>query len=658
MVARDPNLHLERDPSASDEGDEEGFDFGLLKERAHFVLNSARRRPKLAIFTFVVIAALGLTVSLTMPRTYNSQVKLLAQVDLVLPALSNPNRAVPRDAENPTKNVADQILRRDNIVALIKSLNLVEKYYASRPWPLRLKDKLLAGKMSPDDKLHVMVGTLEKNLTVTVLENNVTVQVDWPDPQMAYDLVTLVQKNFLEARYDDEVAMISDAIGFLQERTKTRAHELDVALEDYQERRNEYEKELAESRPSNSTQEHSPSLAGAARGPRPRAVVDRSAAPAADVADLATSLEDTRRQIRALEEERQRELDALRSQLDQAQLTLTPQHPTVIALQQRIDALSGPDAQLKQLKAAERALVAQMAPPSLAPAASSSSPRPTSVQDQPASDGALLATSAAVLLPPANWGEDARSQIVRSKLEGALRSYQDAIGRLDVANTELEILQVPLHRGHPSGAANFPQESDRDNGRRRLGNRRGAPCLLVRRGYGFLVRSGPRGVAGAAPAEARDSRRIPSPASSTSKTRDGLGLQPAAERRPRGHCAGDPKRMGGRSPSEAVAGDAAPRVAIARRDWRRREGGDAQGQRDAGSDRVGVPRATLVRLRPPRSQPAPCRLPDARGADTGGGRRACPSCAPFDVGESHGDSSRAPGGRRCLVHRPRENPLR
>jgi hypothetical protein len=104
--------------------------------------------------------------------------------------------------------------------------------------------------------------------------------------------------------------------------------------------------------------------------------------------------------------------------------------------------LGGPDAQLAQLKAEERSLIAQLAPVPAAPTAASVAPpsRATSASD-PAPPEA--ASSAAPLpVAPAEWGQDARSQIVRSKLEGAIRSYQDAVGRLDVANNELEILRT------------------------------------------------------------------------------------------------------------------------------------------------------------------------------------------------------------------------
>ncbi|MGD0529849.1 MAG: hypothetical protein ABSE49_32235, partial [Polyangiaceae bacterium] len=232
MAARDPNQHLEQDPAAEDE--DEGLDFERVKETLGFVLRAPRRRPKLAAGAFVVVAALGVTAAFTMPRTYNAEVKLLAQANLVVPALSNPGRAVPRDADSPTKNVADQILRRDNLIALARETNLVERYYAARSPALKFKDRLLGGAGSEDDKLQAVVATLETKVTVDIKENNVIIGVDWYDPQMTYDLVTTVQKNFQSAQYDDDVAMISDAIAVLEEHAKAEATEVDSALVEYQ----------------------------------------------------------------------------------------------------------------------------------------------------------------------------------------------------------------------------------------------------------------------------------------------------------------------------------------------------------------------------------------------------------------------------------------
>jgi uncharacterized protein involved in exopolysaccharide biosynthesis len=176
MVSRDRNQQLEQDPTT--QGEEEGVDLEHVKEMVGFVLRAPRRRPIITASAFTLVAVLGITAAITMPRTYNSQVKLLAQANLVVPALSNPERRVPRDADSPTKDLADQILRRDNLVELVKETNLVERYYAARSPALKLKDKLMGGPGSAADKLQVVVATLEKNVSVTVLESNITNDVD------------------------------------------------------------------------------------------------------------------------------------------------------------------------------------------------------------------------------------------------------------------------------------------------------------------------------------------------------------------------------------------------------------------------------------------------------------------------------------------------
>lgn len=117
--------HAQAHGGDQEPGEEEGLDLDAIRDWIGFVWRARQRQPKVAIGVFAVIAGLGLLVSFTMPRIYNSQVKLLVQPDLVGPALSNPGRAVPHE-DNPLANVADTIMRRDNLVALVKETNLVD----------------------------------------------------------------------------------------------------------------------------------------------------------------------------------------------------------------------------------------------------------------------------------------------------------------------------------------------------------------------------------------------------------------------------------------------------------------------------------------------------------------------------------------------------
>ena len=94
-------------------------------------------------------------------------------------------------------------------------------------------------------------------------------------------------------------------------------------------------------------------------------------------AEVTKALEEKRLQLRALEEARQHTIESLRQQLVQAQLTLTPMHPSVIALQQQLESVSQTPPELAQLRSEERALMAQLVTPRAQPtpaASSSSSP--------------------------------------------------------------------------------------------------------------------------------------------------------------------------------------------------------------------------------------------------------------------------------------------
>src|SRR5579863_1945153 len=164
MSLREPSKRPEHGVAWGD--DEEGIDFEQIRERVGFALRGPRRHPKLAATVFLVVAALGLTAAATMPRTYFSQAKLLAQRNVLVPVLTNPTRPVPRDADNPTKNVADMIMRRENLTVLARELDLVDRYYGARSPLLRAKDKVLGSADDDKERLHNVVGTLEKRLLV------------------------------------------------------------------------------------------------------------------------------------------------------------------------------------------------------------------------------------------------------------------------------------------------------------------------------------------------------------------------------------------------------------------------------------------------------------------------------------------------------------
>ncbi len=429
MVATDRGIDETQGPGG--DGEEEGIDLEGVKEKLGFVFRAPRRHPWLTATVFAVIAALGITVSVTMPRIYNSTVKLLAQKTMMIPALSNPGVQIHEGDFAPTKDVADVIRRRENIVELVEESNLVERFYATRTGALRFKDKVMAALSRPqtdEEKAHAVVGTLEKRLEVTADPDSVTISVDWSDPSTAYSLVTQLQKNFMDARYDSDVAMVGDAVALLEQHAKTELEQVDSALADLQAARNMTNKGKPAVAPSDA-----PALAPAV--PRAAPVVVAPRRVVTPDADVALSLEEKRREIKTFEDDRQRQLDALKQQLVQAQLTLTAQHPTVVALQQKVDDLSQPSPDLARLKSEERAIMAQLAPA----AEEGPSSGPSGVFSMPRTAAGGTGSLAAQAVPER---EDPALTAPRERLEAAIRRYQELQARIESAKLQLDIVRT------------------------------------------------------------------------------------------------------------------------------------------------------------------------------------------------------------------------
>lgn len=418
----------------SDDAESGGMDLEKLQELVGFALRAARRRLGLTIATFAIVAGLGVTAAKVMPRVYAAQVKLLAQRSAPIRMLTAPNPNMD-SADNPTKNVVAMVMGQESLVSLAKDANLVERFEASRPRILQLKDSLmqrLFGAPSDQDKLLGMAYTLEKHLNVETDEMTVTITVEWTDPQAAYDLVTLVQRNFSEARYDSDVAVISASIAVLEEHAKNELAKVDEELE-------EYNKHVVEKSKLTHVAPTRGALARALRLPATDPLAGNDG-PVVPDPELTATLEEKRLRIRALEESQQRTVDALRAELQKQQLALTPLHPTVVALQQQLDVASQPSQELAQLRADVRALMAQIAPPRAAP------PRPVA-SSLPALLGVASSTASASasgdtappLLKDEVLGPLALSE---SRLSLAMKAYQEALARLDAAKVELEIART------------------------------------------------------------------------------------------------------------------------------------------------------------------------------------------------------------------------
>jgi hypothetical protein len=453
MLQQSPNPAIGRDLSEDDESG--GLSVEAIRELVGFALRAARRRLALSVLTFLVVAALSVAAAKIMPRSYRAEVKLLAQRSTPIRLLSQSTPGVDT-VDNPTKNTVALVMRRDNLVALATDANLPERFRETRPAALRFKDRVMGqifGAPSDQDMLMAMAYTLEKQLEVEADDMTVTITVDWANPRIAYDLASLVQKNFMDARYDSDVSVINASLGVLETHAKEELARVDSELE-------EYNKQIIEK--SKRTQ------AGSARGlfgRLPTSLMPRTVGgaelPWTPDPDLAASLEEKRLRIRAIEESEQRTVDTLRQEIQKQELSLTPMHPVVIALQQHLEAASQPSPELLQLRGDVRALMAQLVPP----------PRSMELRSGvPTAAGSPLGTAGmgpALESPAAN---DPTSLAVKDEVVGplalsesrlslAMRAYQDALTRLDAAKVELDITRtISQHRYTVLSPAEVPRK--------------------------------------------------------------------------------------------------------------------------------------------------------------------------------------------------------
>jgi len=316
---------------------------------------------------FAAVLALTATGLLVMPKTYHVQVKLLAQRNEVMTALSNPGRAVPWDADSPTRAAAETVLRRDNLISMIGITNLMEEWQRTRAPILRMKDALyriaLRRRPTPDEQLDSLVGYLESKMSVVAGpggDGTVTIDLDWPNAQMAFRLVEAAQQTFLEARQRAEAAAIGESIGILERYSATLHENISHTL-------SEIQKAQPTRRPlPQLTPRAAARSAGIGAGIVPRsavpalppiptvaldAIVSASGLDDPEIPKLKAQLTAKRQELSTIEEARQRELSALRTKLTQLSTIYTPAHPNVQAAQQNISALSHEPPQVVALKA-------------------------------------------------------------------------------------------------------------------------------------------------------------------------------------------------------------------------------------------------------------------------------------------------------------------
>jgi uncharacterized protein involved in exopolysaccharide biosynthesis len=428
-------LHpIPEDPSPAEaQADADLFDYAAIKQWMGFIFRSLKRHRLIGASAGVAVLALAIFLAWVIPKKFESRAKLLANRNSMMASLGNPHRANNFDNDGPTRAAQETVMARDNLVSMVKQTKLLEHWEAHRHPVMRLKDSMMraiGGEQSDDQKLDNMIGTLEKRLNVYTGDGTVIIEIYWPDAAMARQLVETAQQNFLEARHVSEVSAISETISILEMHASETQTAIEEAVANVQkvadERRGVAKKEVKDLKAAVQAANAAP--------PRKLPAANANETPTQELSQLKFLIRTKRRAIQDLEEFRNHRLTELQGQLAEQKVIYSANHPVIVDIEQRIDALQKESPQIENLKRDEAGLIEEY---------KSRGGRDVNAATEPGSSTSTVRRndfdSDAVLrevMP--DLRDDPAVSVARAQLAMATSRYQDILMRIDAARIELD----------------------------------------------------------------------------------------------------------------------------------------------------------------------------------------------------------------------------
>jgi uncharacterized protein involved in exopolysaccharide biosynthesis len=306
------------------------------------------------------------------------------------------------------------VRRRDNLLSLIKQTNLLERYDQTKAPIIKFHDWVLKLVAPPteEERQDELIEMLEKRLYVNAGEGTVTIAIDWPDAQLAFQLVETAQQNFLDARHAAEVSSIAEAISILERHAAEVQQSIDTAME-----------EIKRAEPA-----HTVRAVPLAPTVRVRKQVEQSAQPS-EVSQLKALLDGKRRALRDLEAFRAKRLGELKDDMEKQKQVYADAHPTVVRLKESIAAMTADSPQLAELRREEHELAAEYA--------QAGGDKPPERENEVRLAAPQMSEARRVL----NAGSDASAEqyaYAKARLRFAMNNYDSLIERLDAARIELD----------------------------------------------------------------------------------------------------------------------------------------------------------------------------------------------------------------------------
>jgi uncharacterized protein involved in exopolysaccharide biosynthesis len=432
------DARMSDDAASNDEsGEGEGLDLAKILLFVGFFLRAPRRHPVLACMVAGIGVLLTVLLAVVLPRSYESDMRVLAHRNRVLP-----NQDGQPAGQEPTKGVVDEVMQHDNLTRLVTQLNLKERWEAMRPPAFKAKDavvRAIFGKPTEEAKEKALIGMLEHSLGASVDADSFTLTADWPEPHVALELVNSAYQNFLEARYKSEVYVFSERLRLTELRAQLSAQAVDDAI---QQLTKAIDMMSAAAKAQSAVVE--PPAAGANPPPVGVPAPSVAQAPAGGGTDVevAHALELVRGQIHALEEDHNHRMAEAAAQLADAQSTLGPLNPTVIALKQKVDAAQQPPPQLAGLREQEKELIAKvtaaMSEPVPRGPAPGPSPAPGPRTQAPGPNNPNIEVMKEIR-DLINGPDDPGLSSAKAKLTAASQEYNEVVNQMDFAKVQLEI---------------------------------------------------------------------------------------------------------------------------------------------------------------------------------------------------------------------------
>ncbi len=391
---------------------EDDFDWAFVGLGALFVVHAMKRHKVAFAAMWFGVIGLSLALVVVLPKTYEVQTTLQAQRAPTISSLGS-GAPSPADIDAPAKQAAETVLRRENLVALVRQTDLIRNWRKNRAPLMRLKDALWARFFQPpseETEVENFVGFLEQRLWVTTAEGTVTIGIRFPDPQLAYHLVEAAMLNFLEARHAAEISSIADVIFILQTRAAQARESLDEAQRELQQLREARTARLGKQR-------------------RPGTATSLPATVKPEIAQLVVKIAGKRRALEDLESFRRRDIDAMEARLVEMRALYSETHPLVSDTEQSLKALRQESPQVATLGRELASLTQELEQRGIDPAA----------QLNPG-----LATGMSLRADPMDPREDQDPDIdhAKSQVRHAVDRYNAMLDRVQSAQLEQDAAQA------------------------------------------------------------------------------------------------------------------------------------------------------------------------------------------------------------------------